>query len=163
MGKLIDASSRFPQHAVQSQEEQQKLLAPPAPAVLINDDAPASTRQLLGERHDGAIDLAAWRAKWQPVFTKEFAINFPDGSVEPEGDLRFFHDQRSNSLEFFASNHDGSVVRHVLEPVDAMKLLLALNSAYGFDPQGPDGTRLSETPWVSADGRSPWDDGPMTA
>ena len=157
MGKVIDITGRLKQVAEARAHE--PVLAPPAPED--HDAPPRSGRRTLGERPDGTIDLAAWRAKWRPVFTKEFALDLGHGRTAPEGSLRFFHDPRSNSLEFLAQGHDGTTVRHVLPPVDAMGLLLALNSAYGFDPEGPGGRKLSE--WETDDGRTPWDRGPSVA
>lgn len=60
-----------------------------------------------------------------------------------EGSMHVFHDPRSSSLELMVRGTDASV-RHVLSPVQAMRLLVALNAAYGFDPKGPDGRPLSD-------------------
>jgi len=156
MGKLLDLTSRLPQRRdpPASSDVQPVLLAPPAPE---HEAPPDSRPRILGERMDGTIDLAAWRARWRPIFTTEFSMDLGRGQTVPEGSLRFFHDPRSNALEFLAQDHDGHTTRHVLAPVDAMRLVIALNGAYGFDPEGPGGKRLSE--WD--DGRG--GDGPMTA
>lgn len=130
------------------------LLVPPAPE---DHPAPDSRPRILGERPDGTIDLAAWRARWRPIFTAEFSMDMGQGQSVSEGSLRFFHDPRSNALEFLAQDHEGHTTRHVLPPFDAMRLVIALNGAYGFDPEGPGGRRLSE--WDGGRGG----DGPMTA
>lgn len=156
MGKVIDITSRLKQ--VAEAQTHEPMFAPPAPEG--HDAPPVSGKRTLGERRDGTIDMAAWRAVWRPVFKKEFMLDLGLGHTTTKGSLMFFHDSRSNSLEFIAQGHDGATVRHVLPPVDAMRLLLNLNAAYGFDPEGPGGRRLSE--WETDD-RSPWDSGPSVA
>jgi hypothetical protein len=154
MGKVIDIMGRLTRRAEPTAHD--PVLAPPAPTDAAQ--ASASADRLLGERADGTIDLAAWRARWRQIYAKEFALDLGRGRTAPEGSLRFYHDPRSNSLEFFAMDHEGATARHVLSPTDAMALILALNSAYGFDPQGPNGSRMSDM-----DDRSPWSNGPSVA
>lgn len=155
MGKLLDLTSRLPPRCDHPPPtDVPALFGPPAPE---DHPAPDSRPRILGQRPDGTIDLAAWRARWHPIFAAEFVMDLGRGQTTPEGSLRFFHDPRSSSLEFLAQDHEGRTIRHVLQPVDAMRLVVALNGAYGFDPEGPGGKRLSE-----------WDDGrggpgPMTA
>ena len=152
MGKLIDITSRL-KSVPDEPRQNEPLFGPPAPAE--NAAGHEVLERKLGERPDGTIDLASWRARWRSVFKKEFVLDLGKGRTAPEGSLHFFHDPKSNSLEFLAMPHEGSGVRHVLKPTEAMELILALNSAYGFDPQGPDGRKMSE--WETGD------DGPTVA
>lgn len=140
-GRLIDAASRFEarrvqadtQRAVSSQAEE------PRPADV---GSPTSRPKLLGERPDGAIDLTAWRAQWRPLLRLDFTMLHDDGPQD-EGSLHVFYDSRSSSLELLSRGPEGTV-RHVLDPARAMRLLVALNAAYGFDPKGPDGRSISD-------------------
>lgn len=160
-GKLIDAAERFMQRRVGSAAPvatSSPLLAPaPQTTAEQSSDGPISHRRALGQRDDGAIDLAAWRAKWIPIFKADFhtGTDGQDPDSEEDGSLNIFHDKRSNALEYFAMRADGASVRHVLSPRVAMRLLIALNAAYGFDPKGPDGRSILD---LETD-----DPGPMTA
>lgn len=137
-GRVIDITARLAERrAVAPAVEHPRLLTAPAPR------AHRQGEHVLGERPDGTIDLATWRATWHEVFKAEFEM-----CGESEGSLRFFHDKRSNSLEFFALDETARGTRHVLSPADAMRLVVALNAAYGFEPKGP-----SNSPG------STWDDG----
>lgn len=165
-GQLIDAAARFLQRRdgrhVEECGEAPLLTPVPSMSTAVPHDnvvehAPASRRQTLGERLDGTIDLAAWRARWVPIFQADFHTGRDglDPVSDEDGSLNVFHDKRSNALEFFAMDADGVSVRHILTPSVAMRLLIAINSAYGFDPKGPDGRSLAD---VEDDGP-----GPMTA
>lgn len=160
-GQLIDAAARFLQRRAgrNIEEPGEAPLTAPAPATTQDDEpAPASRRRILGERPDGAIDLATWRARWAPIFKVDFHTGRDgrDPDSEENGSLHIFHDKRSNALEYFALGADGTSVRHVLPPTLAMRLLTAINAAYGFDPKGPDGRSLTD----HEDDEGP---GPMTA
>ncbi len=150
-GRLIDAASRF--EARRARADADRVASPGAAPGPADESAPTSVRRILGERPDGAVDLAAWRAQWRPILRLDFAMLHDDGPAD-EGSLHVFHDSRSSSLELLSMGPAGSV-RHVLSPADAMRLLVALNAAYGFDPRGPDGRPLSDH-----DDDGP---GPMTA
>lgn len=146
-GRVIDASTRF-RPAQLSPSEQA------SPSDSDEAQSPQSGPRVLGQRADGTIELAAWRAQWRSIFKADFAMEHADGPAD-EGSLHIFHDPRSSSLEFMARAQDASV-RHVLSPVQVMRLLVALNAAYGFDPKGPDGRPISD----HEDDSGP---GPMTA
>lgn len=149
-GRLIDAASRF--EARRAQADADRGTVPLVASGPADASPPGSVRRLLGERPDGTVDLAAWRAQWRPLLRLDFAMLHDDGPGD-EGSLHVFHDSRSSSLELLSRGPTGSV-RHVLDPTAAMRLLVALNAAYGFDPRGPDGRPLSD----NDDGP-----GPMTA
>lgn len=138
---MIDAASRF--EARRGQADAQRAVSSQAEEPRTTDvGPPTSGPRLLGERPDGAIDLAAWRAQWRPVLRLDFTMLHDDGPQD-EGSLHVFHDSRSSSLELLSRGPEGSV-RHVLDPARAMRLLVALNAVYGFDPKGPDGRPLSD-------------------
>jgi hypothetical protein len=137
-GRVIDITARLAERrTVAPAAERPRLFAAPAPHTRRQGE------HVLGERPDGTIDLATWRATWREVFKAEFEM-----CGESEGSLRFFHDTRSNSLEFFALDEAARGTRHVLSPAEAMRLVVALNAAYGFEPKGPSGSPGST-----------WDDG----
>lgn len=138
MGKVIDISGVLAERASRRSEEAT------GSGQTADEGPPESTRRALGERPDGAIDIAAWRAKWRPVFSHDFKVDMPDGSVTSDGLLRWFHDPRSNALELFVMNHEGASTRLVLPPTVSMQMLVALNGTYGFDPEGRGGGRLSD-------------------
>ena len=138
--RFIDAAERF--RARREQADAARAAQAPIPAEQEQEAAPASGPRLLGQRPDGTVELAAWRAQWRPIFKADFTMDL-DGTSEDEGSLHVFHDPRSSSLELMVRGTDASV-RHVLSPVQAMRLLVALNAAYGFDPKGPDGRPLSD-------------------
>ena len=138
--RFIDAAERF--RARREQADAARAAQASIPAVPDEEAAPTSGPRLLGQRPDGTVELAAWRAQWRPIFKADFTMDL-DGTSEDEGSLHVFHDPRSSSLELMVRGTDASV-RHVLSPVQAMRLLVALNAAYGFDPKGPDGRPLSD-------------------
>lgn len=142
MGKVIDITARLGERA----ENRERV--DPEEQIEVETEIAPSGHRVIGERPDGAIDIAAWRAKWRPIFSHDFTAEMPDGSASNDGLLRWFHDSRSNSLELFTMNADGVSTRLVLPPTVAMQMLVSLNGSYGFDPEGRDGSRLSD-----------WDDG----